>query len=139
MNKFFGFAISDSMFDGDLTVFRKTRTAEEVKKMADDGVLTPCLNPSHQATIDAMRQRFGIEVEIPEKAPVVKLEAGDGIVVMGVRGLPRLGVDRHEFTEEEIASATFTFSEWTVMTEDQQAQALGFADAQTAWAAMMHS
>jgi hypothetical protein len=33
---------------------------------------------------------------------------------MGVRGLPRLE-GRHEYTEEEIAAATFSFSEYTVV------------------------
>ena len=109
--KFFGFALADSMFQGDCVINRKTLTAEEVKVMA--GELTPCLNPSHQATIAAMRQRYGIEVEIPETPPRVALESGDSVIVMGVRGLPRL-TDRHEYTEEEIAQATFSFSEYTV-------------------------
>lgn len=113
MKKYFGFALADSMFTGDVTISRRVLTPERVKGMAGDGVLTPCLNPSHQATINAMRSRFGIDVEIPAKAPRVALEEGDSVVVMGVRGLPRL-TDRHEYTEEEIASATFFFSEYTV-------------------------
>lgn len=110
-SNFFGFALADSMFTGDCNIRRRTLTADEVKAMA--GALTPCLNPSHQATIDAMRQRFGIEVAIPETPPRVSLGVGDSVVVMGVRGLPRL-TDRHEYTEEEIAQATFSFSVYTV-------------------------
>jgi hypothetical protein len=112
MTKFFGFALADSMFSGDCAIQRKVLTADEVKAMA--GELTPCLNPSHQATIDAMRSRFGIDVAIPETPPRVSLGVGDSVVVMGVRGLPRL-TDRHEYTEEEIAQATFSFSEYTVV------------------------
>ena len=41
------------------------------------------------------------------------LKSGDAVVVMGVRGLPRL-TDRHEYTSEEVASASFTFSLYTV-------------------------
>ena len=102
MTKFFGFALADSMFSGDCAIQRKVLTADEVKAMA--GELTPCLNPSHQATIDAMRKRYGIDVAIPEIPPRVSLGVGDSVVVMGVRGLPRL-TDRHEYTEEEIAQA----------------------------------
>lgn len=113
---FFGFALADSMFaslpDG-ATIRRTVLTPEAVAKMAKEGALTPCLNPSHQATIDAMRSRYGIDVEIPETPPRVALSGGDSVVVMGVRGLPRL-TDRHEYTEEEIASATFSFSMYTV-------------------------
>lgn len=72
-----------------------------------------CCNPSHKATIDAMKARFGIDVPIPETPPRVVLGSGDSVIVMGVRGLPRL-TDRHEYTEDEIASATFTFAMYTV-------------------------
>ena len=110
---FFGFALADSMFSGDCTIIRTAITSEEVKKMAENGELTPCLNPSHAATIAAMRERFGIEVAIPETPPQVTLSMGDSLVVMGVRGLPRL-TDRHEYTEEEINAATFNFSKYFV-------------------------
>ena len=110
---FFGFALADSMFTGDITITRKVIAAEDVRKMAEEGRLTPCLNPSHQATINAMRRRYGIDVAIPETPPRVALGVGDSVVVMGVRGLPRL-TDRHEYSEEEIASATFSFSVYTV-------------------------
>ena len=110
--KYFGFALADSMFQGDCAIQRKSLTADDVGAMA--GELTPCLNPSHQATINAMRSRYGIEVAIPEAPPKVSLGVGDSVVVMGVRGLPRL-TDRHEYTEEEVAAATFSFSEYTVI------------------------
>lgn len=113
MRKFFGFALADSMFPGPCEIVRKMLSPVDVRRLAEEGRLTPCLNPSHKATIDAMESRFGIKVEIPEMPPKVSLESGDSVVVMGVRGLPRL-TDRHEYTPEEIASATFTFSEYTV-------------------------
>ena len=114
MTRFFGFAIADGMFTVDCDIRRKTLTADEVRALATAGELTPCLNPSHQATIDAMRSRYNIDVTIPEVPPKVSLRVGDSVVVMGVRGLPRL-TDRHEYSEEEIASATFSFSEYTVV------------------------
>ena len=83
---FFGFALADSMFSSDCAIVRTAIDHEEVKRMAENGELTPCLNPSHAATIAAMRERFGIEVEIPETPPKVVLSQGDSIVVMGVRG-----------------------------------------------------
>ncbi len=60
-----------------------------------------------------MRRRFGIEVPIPERAPRVLLESGDSVVVMGVRGLPRLE-DRHEYTDSEVEGAQFSFSIFSV-------------------------
>ena len=110
---FFGFALADSMFEGDVTIKRRQIGVDVVKALIDQGV-TPCLNPSHVASIDAMHRRFDINVEIPSTPPQVKLGDGDELIVMGVRGLPRL-TDRHEYTEEEIAAATFSFSLYTVM------------------------
>jgi len=109
---YFGFALADGMFSGDCVITRKTLTVDEVKTLVTQGIV-PCLNPSHEATIKAMRARFGIDVPIPEKPPQVVLGTGDAVVVMGVRGLPRL-TDRHEYTEEEIAKAMFVFSMYTI-------------------------
>ena len=110
---FFGFALADSMFDGACTIERRPISVEEVRELVEQGAVEPCLNPSHRATIDAMRVRYGIEVLIPDAPPRVAVQAGDAVVVMGVRGLPRL-TDRHEYSEEEIAQATFTFSVYRV-------------------------
>lgn len=112
-HKFFGFAISDSMFHGDIILKRQEITVEQLKEELKEGII-PCLNPSHAATIAAMKARYGIEVEIPETAPRCSLESGDALLLMQVRGLPRLDATRHEYTEEEIASATFTFSKYSV-------------------------
>ena len=111
---YFGFALADSMFHGNVTITRKVIEPTTVKAMAEGGELTPCLNPSHAATIEAMRSRYSIEIAIPDAPPRVSLGIGDRLVVMGVRGLPRL-TDRHEYTEDEIASATFSFSMYTVV------------------------
>ncbi len=117
MNKtFFGFALATSMFEGNGNVTFKQVSPEEareiIKKSTETGQMESCLNPSHIPTIDAMRSRYSIDVAVPEKAPFAKLQAGDILVIMGVRGLPRLE-GRHEYTKEEIASATFSFSVWT--------------------------
>lgn len=110
---FFGFALADSMFSGACTIERRPLSVEETKALVAQGVES-CLNPSHQATIDAMRVRFGINVSIPASPPRVAVEVGDAVVVMGVRGLPRL-TDRHEYSAEEIAQATFLFTEYRVV------------------------
>jgi len=112
MKRYFGFALADSMFNTDCIIKRNVLFPEEVKKLISKGIES-CCNPSHQATINAMRLRFGIDVPIPEKPPRVRLESGDSIIVMGVLGLPRL-TDRHEYTQEEIEESTFRFSIYTV-------------------------
>ena len=112
MKTFFGFALADSMFSGDCQIVRRKLTVEQVEVEVANGVI-PCCNPSHSATIHAMQSRFGIEVEIPAEPPRVELQVGDAVIVMGVRGLPRL-TDRHEYSHEEVAQATFEFHEYSV-------------------------
>lgn len=109
---FFGFALADSMFAGDVTIRRREISADEARAIVLQGVES-CCNPSHAATILAARSRFGIDVAIPTQPPRVALGVGDCVVVMGVRGLPRL-TDRHEYTADEVAGATFTFSVYEV-------------------------
>lgn len=107
---YFGFALADSMFQDGL-ITRRTLSINEVKSLINAGVES-CCNPSHGATINAMNNRFGLEVAIPATPPRVSLQDGDSVLVMGVRGLPRL-TDRHEYTEGEVAGATFAFSLYT--------------------------
>lgn len=111
--KFFGFALADSMFAGDCKISRRVLTVDEARDLVKAGVES-CLNPSHEATIVAMREKYGIEVAIPTTPPRVSLNKGDSLVVMSVRGLPRLTDNRH-YSAEEIASATFSFAIYTVV------------------------
>ncbi len=112
MKTYFGFALGDSMFSGDVAIRRQSLTSVQVKEEVAKGVI-PCCNPSHSATIHAMQSRFGIDVVIPDTPPRVNLLHGDAVIVMGVRGLPRM-TDTHEYTAEEIAQATFQFAKYTV-------------------------
>ncbi|MFA5188974.1 MAG: hypothetical protein WC460_06455 [Patescibacteria group bacterium] len=105
---YFGFALADSMFAGDCIIIRQQLTVDDVKRLVKLGVES-CCNSSHKATIEAMKSRYGIDVPIPEKPPRVELKRRDSVIVMGVRGLPRL-TDRHEYTVEEIAQTIFTFA-----------------------------
>ena len=113
VKSFFGFAFSASMIPaGDVQLKKRDLTVEEVREMLPNCEL--CLNPSHKATITAARERFDLSLEVPEKPARISLNEGDSVVIMQVRGLPRL-TDRHEYTEQEIAKATFSFSEITVV------------------------
>lgn len=112
MATYFGFAMSDSMFSGDITAERTVLSVDDVRAALDAGVI-PCVNPSHRTTLAAMEERFGLKVEVPATPPKVVLGHGDRLIVMAVRGLPRL-TDRHEYTRDEIDGASFTFARWSV-------------------------
>ena len=111
---YFAFGIAPSMFPINCTIQRNAVSAEYVRRLVELNCLVPVLNPSHKATITAMRERYGIDMPIPEKAPQVLLGIMDSVVVMGVLGLPRLQ-DRHEYTREEVEGARFDFSLFTVI------------------------
>jgi len=109
---FIGLALADSMFNGDCVITRNAVGVEEVRAILADGY-SSCCNPSHQATLTALKSRYGLDLVVPETPPKVSLNTGDRVVVLSVRGLPRL-TDRHEYTEAEVASATFAFSVYSV-------------------------
>ena len=114
MKIYFGFAIADSMFPEAGTFFRRPSTAQEVACLFSYEKITSCVNKSHVPTIEALRKLTGVTVEVPEVAPKVQLEPFDKFIVMSVRGLPRLGGDRVEYTKEEIDSAEFKFAIWYI-------------------------
>lgn len=111
MTTYFGFGLADSMFPPACTLSRVQITIERAIALVEGGVVS-CLNPSHAATVAAMSAR-GLRVAIPATAPKVALVVGDRLVVLGVRGLPRLE-GRHEYTDEEIAGATFALALYLV-------------------------
>ena len=116
MATYFGFAVADSMFDEleECVVLREKISLEKVKErvVGPEGVIS-CVNKSHEATIDAIKRRLDIAVEVPKEPPRVSLASGDNLIVVGVRNLPRL-TDRREYTNREIAKAKFAFSLYTV-------------------------
>jgi hypothetical protein len=90
MTTYIGFAFSDNMVRNNAVAAFSTATVDEVADLVASGDYVSCCNPSHTATIDALRGRFDISVTIPEKAPLVTLEQGDVLFVLKPTGLPRL-------------------------------------------------
>jgi hypothetical protein len=109
--RFIGLAIADSMFAPDAFIQRKPLTVEQVKELVNEGVVSAC-NASHANTLQALETKHGIQVSA-QGAPKVNLTVGDSIIVMSVRGLPRLE-GTTQYTDEQVAAATFAFGIWTV-------------------------
>ncbi len=116
MNNFYGFAFSGTMIPNNGVTLKKVISPEEAKKLIESGEFAPCLNPSHVTTINLMKNKFGITMEIPKTAPKVSLkEPGDQLIVTQINGLPRLDASRHEYTEEEVSKAVFEFAIYTLL------------------------
>ena len=109
--RFIGLAIADSMFAPDASIQRKPLTVEQVKELVASGVESAC-NASHANTLQALETKHGIRLS-SQGAPKVNLNIGDSIIVMSVRGLPRLE-GTAQYSDEQIAAATFAFGIWTV-------------------------
>lgn len=113
--RYFGFAIADSMLPSGFLISKRSVPIDELKERIDS--FTSCVNPSHQATIDAIRERYDLNIPVPESAPTISLSLGDSLAVMSVRGLPR--GEHREWTREEIERATFECSEYQVVAMNQ--------------------
>jgi hypothetical protein len=106
MKLYIGLSFSASMLSGRGNLDFQQVKLEDVKTFVYNKTLyISCVNPSHKASLDALKIRYGIEIPIPEKAPKIMLESGDTMIVLQINGLPR---ETREFTAEEVAKATFS-------------------------------
>lgn len=110
---YIGLAFSLSMLQEDCKLDVKNISVEKVEDYLYWKPIS-CCNPSHSATLQALKEKFGLQVEVPTTPPRVTLTKGDCILVLQVSGLPRL-TDRHEYTSEEVDKAKFNFQMVTVM------------------------
>ncbi len=108
-----GLAMSSTMFEGDVIISRKVISADQAKEIISSREIVSCFNRSHETTIEALRTRFEIEVEIPEVAPKVTLMPGDTLIVLSARFSRRLN-EGERFSIEEVNSANFEFVEYTI-------------------------
>jgi len=108
-----GLAIADGMFAENAQAKRRQLTVDEAQGLIGTDVVS-CCNPSHRTTLDALQQKFGITVPIPEKAPFVKLAPGDRVVVLSAR-FPRRLNEGETWTAEDVGKAEFKFGLWEVV------------------------
>jgi len=113
MTVFFGFGLADSMFPDFCSLERSNLTVEQLRHYIATSNVKMCVNPSHSLTLEVLATRYGVTVTVPEQAPLVKLVAGDTLLLMAVSGLPRLE-GRHEYTAPEIEACVFRFARWDV-------------------------
>lgn len=109
-----GLALSSTMFCGEALISRFQLSADEAAELIRGEDVVSCLNPSHVATIEALQERFEIEIPIPETAPKVCLEPGDTLLVLSAKFNRRLA-EGERYTAEEVQAANFEFVVYRVL------------------------
>lgn len=108
MTTYFGYAtIPDNA-----EIRKRKLEIEEVKNLIQNAV--PCIDPKHSAIIELMTKRLGIALDIPTNPPAVNFQEGDALIVMSVRGLPRL-TGKQRYSHDEAENASFKFSEYKII------------------------
>jgi len=70
------------------------------------------VNPSHTTTIQALKDKYGLNIDIPKEPVSITLQDGDSILV-AEHNLPRLSENRH-YSTEEIDNANIRFYKYTL-------------------------
>lgn len=115
---YFAFTTSDSMWPANCRLQRLALTEEGARRLITTFKVESACNPRHTGSIKAMRRKFGDRIPIPERPPQVRLTFGDEIVIMSLRGLPRLEEPR-EYTDAEMERATFEYALYRVLHDEE--------------------
>ncbi len=110
MTTYLSLAISDTMFPANATLAKQALQPGDVPPYLA-GIVS-ALNPSHAATLDAIKRRYGFDLPIPATAPKVALVHGDALLVIQAN-LPRLA-EGQVHSDETVAKAPISFSLYTV-------------------------
>jgi hypothetical protein len=113
MTTYIGLAIADGMFPSTCTISRRELNADQVKEIIMAGIVT-CCNPSHQTTLKALDQKFGIVVPFRIAPVMVSLKSNDSIIVLSAR-FPRRLAEGETWTQADVDAAEFKFGEWLVI------------------------
>ena len=118
---YFVLKIDDSMFKGlsKILIERKELSPSDAKKIIKEDSIISCCNRNDGPTFNVMSRRFAIDVLIPDKPNYpsdIRLSYGDRILVMSVSLLRTItDSDWYRYTDNEVASAKFLFSLYTIV------------------------
>ena len=67
------------------------------------------INPNYSNTIQLLKDKFNICIDIPKDLQKISLGVGDKLLIAQVTGLPRIGGVQDKFTDDQIASCDVRF------------------------------
>lgn len=102
--RFFNTTFASSMTPDGVVEFSTLSPEKAAAWLGQEGFANAA-NPSHGNTLSALTRRLGIDLTAAKGGRVL-LQEGDECLVSQIEGLPR---ETREFTDEEVAKATFSF------------------------------
>lgn len=105
MTKYVSMAFSLNMVEPPFTMVCKEMPPEVFVERYKEGDFISALNPSHAGSIDAFERKYGVSLDIPEKAPMITLKSRDSIYVLQFNFGRRLK-EGERYTNEEVQNAS---------------------------------
>jgi len=105
-------AVSATMFPVAGEIYMEECTPAQVSIAIRRRGAVSAANPSHKATLDAIKRKYNIEIPVEEKPPKVKLQDKDELIIVQAH-LPRLA-EGEVHSDETVREAKITFHRWIV-------------------------
>lgn len=101
------------------TITREDVSVDYLKKLFSEYGVIVSVKPEQRAILERMNETYDFGLEIPESLKIFQLsEQHRRLVVVNVQGLRRKnGSLLNDYTEEELAEATFTFVKYYVQSK----------------------
>lgn len=101
------------------TITREDVSVDYLKKLFSEYGVIVSVKPEQRAILERMNETYDFGLEIPESLKIFQLsEQHRRLVVVNVQGLRRKnGSLLSDYTEEELAEATFTFVKYYVQSK----------------------
>lgn len=101
------------------TITRENVSVDYLKKLFSEYGVIVSVKPEQRAILERMNETYDFGLEIPESLKIFQLsEQHRRLVVVNVQGLRRKnGSLLSDYTEEELAEATFTFVKYYVQSK----------------------
>lgn len=108
MSKYLNTAFSLSMVKCPFTLTGEELTPEQAASWLQDRQVQNACNPQHANTLDAVSKRLQLDVRAAKGGRVL-LQPGDECLVAQVSFPPDVPRETKEYTDEQVARATFSF------------------------------
>lgn len=112
MTTYVSFSISNRIFPTNCGISKSRLTVIEAQLLIEHATVVAAQNTF--VAVEALLDRYGIDLKIPDVEEDLALQSGDAVVVITVMALPRR-LDVARYTRNQIAQSFFQFSLYEVL------------------------